>query len=90
MTHKTLYVPDRLFWCAMELGRSGLLSKNFSRNWKLSCYQKIDINNNNNSNNIFKQGKPVSWSCYKRVPWATEKLTIKEKNNYWRWTIRKM
>ena len=62
MTHKTLKLPDRLFWCAMELARSGLLSKNFSHNLKLSCYQKIGINNNNNnnSNNIFKQGKPVS------------------------------
>ena len=50
-----------------------------------SCESVNNNNNNNNNNNtnnndnIFNQGKPVSWSCYKWVPWATKKWTIKGK-----------
>ena len=43
-----------------------------------------------NNNSIFNQGKPVSWSCHKWVPWTNKKWTIKGKDNYNRSTIRKV
>ena len=34
--------------------------------WLFSCFLLFFIYNNNN--NIFNQGKPISWSCYRWVP----------------------
>ena len=49
---------------------------------KAKCDPQDFSNNYYYYNNIFNQGKSVSLSCYKWVPWATKKLTIKGKNNY--------
>ena len=39
-----------------------------------SQFKKQGVPTTTNNNNIFNQGKPISLSCYKWVPWTNKKM----------------